>query len=138
MYDGNTFKQFQNAVASVGGGSCGELVPLEPSEAKFVGEIDVKDRRPLLQERDLCMTGFQINLTEAEIKGRFFAVVDGNHRLTAVKSPAVMNSASAVRVMRCGVVRMDTILELIQTGTLVNMIRGIQAEDNFYDRFLWV
>ena len=136
MYDGGTFQRFQKAVSSVGSGNCGDLVPSAEGEEKFVGQIEEKDRRPLLQDSD--ETGFQINLTEEDVKGRFFAVVDGNHRLTAVKSPQVRNSTSAVRVVRCGVVRMETILELVEAGTLVNMIRGIQAADNFYDRFLWV
>ena len=90
------------------------------------GEIDENDRRPLLQDT-LEVTGYHVNLTVEQIEGRFFAVIDGNHRLQAIKSPQVRESKSLVSKVRCGIVKMEMILNLIQTDTLVNMIRGIQA-----------
>lgn len=96
-----------------------------------------EDPRPLLQST-LEETGFQVNLSSDEVKGRFFAVVDGNHRLKAITSEAVQASPNKPETVRCGIVQMDSIIDLIDAGTLVNHIRGIQAVDNFYDRLLWV
>ena len=136
IYDVQSFHKFRQAVSSVDEGNPGEAPEVDDDE-KERGEIDEQDRRPLLQEA-LAETGYHVNLTTEQIKGRFFAVIDGNHRLQAIKSPQVRDSQSQIPQVRCGIVKMQTILHLIETGTLVNMIRGIQAEENFYDRFLWV
>lgn len=130
-YDEKTFKDFQATV-------CPGVVDT-PSESATAQSAVVPedDRRPLLQDR-LEGTGYQTVLAPTDTKGRFFAVVDGNHRLCAINLERVVNSLHRVDLIRCGIVRLDTIETLLETGTLVNMVRGIQAQDNFQDRCVWV
>ena len=133
LFDEKTFVEFQRAVARVSqrqedGNAASE-------DHKYMGSFE--DPRPLLQNT-LAETGVHVTLTPKQIEGRFFAVVDGNHRLVSIKDPRVLASPNKVDRVRCGVVKMESILLLIQTGTLINRIRGIQAEDNFYDRVIWV
>lgn len=134
LYDEKTFQEFQrHVVVQVEQSSEADDSP--STDTDNMGTFD--DPRPLLQAT-LQNTGFQINLSPDQVKGRFFAVVDGNHRLKALTSNEVKSSPNAVEQVRCGIVRMEKIIDLINAGTLVNHIRGIQAEDNFYDRVLWV
>ena len=65
-------------------------------------------------------------------------MVDGNHRLQALHTiqrttPDVFNEK-----VRCAVIPLTDVQLLLEKGTLLNKIRGIQAADNFYDLMVWI
>ena len=137
VYDEKTFLEFQHAV-NVDKNQNDHPKPVAPSTAIFTaGPITDEDTRPLLRQ-SLETQGYKVTVSGGQLEGRLFAVVDGNHRLAAITSPEVKRSSHCVETVRCGIVHMDSVLQLIEAGTMLNLIRGVQAEDNFYDRFNWV
>ena len=67
-----------------------------------------------------------------DVDKRFFVVVDGNHRLAALKR------LESEQLVRAAVLPKTDIMDILSTGTLLNFIRGIQAVDTSYDRVVWV
>ena len=92
---------------------------------------------PLLHQ-ELNTKGPDMMASADDLKGRYFGVVDGNHRATALNSARMKASGKAPTRVRCAVLHSDIIMELMETGFLLNSLRSIQANDNFYDRAIWV
>ena len=92
---------------------------------------------PLLGEQ-ITTQGPDVHLSEEDVKGRVFAVVDGNHRLAAMKSATAVESKNAPSRVRCAILKNANLQELLASGFLINFIRGVQATDTFYDRIVWV
>ena len=91
-----------------------------------------EDCHPLLID-ELEEQGVFVTVADDMLVGRCFAIIDGNHRHTAIEISEV-----TVPSVRSAIIRCDSALELISAGTLLNLVRGIQAADNFYDRVNWV
>ena len=127
-YDEKTWARFQQVV--------GKQIGPE-SAALDMAPIEASDLRPLLQDT-LSETGDRVIVSADDLEGRFFAVVDGNHRLTALRSPEVVDASLQPTSVRCAIVRFQAVEELVEAGTLLNYVRAIQATDNFQDRCVWV
>jgi len=82
--------------------------------------------------------GWSIVLNDADLmKNRVFVVVDGNHRLAALRiisgDDLIKWDVNSLNV-RVAVLEMSAVHKLMDMGGLLNKIRGIQASDQFYDR----
>ena len=81
--------------------------------------------------------GWTLVLSDPDVvKGRFFVVIDGNHRLAALKLVSGQDLIAKAPwitdlTVRMAVLPMDSLLELLAMGSLLNKIRGVQADDIF-------
>lgn len=132
VYDQGAFNEFQRVVGVRLGGS--EDMGEQPEDSK-AAVVKEEDRRPRLQDV-LTEKGYRCTVEADQLKGRYFAVIDGNHRLSAIQhlDPDVYS----VEHVRCGVVQLETVHALVEAGTLLNLVRGIQAQENFQDRCVWI
>ena len=84
--------------------------------------------------------GWTIVLRNTDVmKNRKFVVVDGNHRLAALQAlanddPVKCDWDVKGLHVRVAVLQQAALPKLLDMGFLVNKIRGIQAQDQFYDR----
>ena len=69
---------------------------------------------------------------------RHFMVVDGNHRLAALMELKRDLVGYVTPLVRVAILDCDTAQTLLETGSLLNIVRGVQATDTFYDRVVWV
>ena len=130
MYDEKTFLEFQHAV-NVDKKPNDHPAPIAPSTLIFTaGPLTDEDTRPLLQQ-SLATQGYKETVSGDQLEGRLFAVVDGNHRLAAINSPSVKGSSHRVETVRCGIVHMESVLQLIEAGTVLNMVRGSKPRTTF-------
>lgn len=97
--------------------------------AKYIQETYTEDEE-----------GWTIVLRNTELmEHRKFVVVDGNHRLAALRAlsnddPVKCDWDVKSLHVRVAVLQKDSVARLLEMGGLVNKIRGIQAQDQFYDR----
>lgn len=110
-------------------------VPIEPlADPQQTLSSYVREHYPQSDE------GWSIVLNDPDLmKDRVFVVVDGNHRLAALRMISgddLMKCAwdiDALKV-RVAVLEISSVHKLMSMGGLLNKIRGIQATDQFYDR----
>ena len=95
-----------------------------------------------MDEHHKDQPGYTVVLDDpALLAGRTFVVVDGNHRLAALKAVSgeeIKCAWARTLNVRMAVLRRTSLDELVKMGSLLNKIRGVQADDNYYDRVMAV